>query len=291
MFERDQNLQIERYTRKLGSQFVSSILRGNGAVVLEGAPSAELSFICLLADDKRAVFFEWLPRANVAAFTQCTRDGALRDKPRPCLELLLQVAESDLTQAYAIRFQEARERDHDAGNENTVTSFRKSNDEWRQYRDAECARRLDQRAQGGRARRPSPVVHGRAHAPARAGHEVTDVSRALSRLRPRLRRDHPDPGADGDGDHRQQPGHGARAGLLNVAGTQLGLALMMPILVVGLTSVIAAMGWLFEWLRWAGAAYLVWLGWKLLRSPDMITAEEERGTCRAAASSCRASWC
>ena len=64
--------------------------------------------------------------------------------------------------------------------------------------------------------------------------------------------------------------HGARAGLLNVAGTQLGLALMMAILVVGLSSVIAAMGWLFDWLRWAGAAYLVWLGVQLLRSPEAI---------------------
>src|SRR3970040_617075 len=58
--------------------------------------------------------------------------------------------------------------------------------------------------------------------------------------------------------------HGTRAGLLNVAGTQLGLALMMATLIVGLTSVIAAMGWIFDWLRYAGAAYLVWLGWKLL---------------------------
>ena len=64
--------------------------------------------------------------------------------------------------------------------------------------------------------------------------------------------------------------HGARAGLLNVAGTQLGLALMMLTLVVGLSSVIAAMGWLFDWLRWAGAAYLVWLGWKLLRAPEAM---------------------
>jgi threonine/homoserine/homoserine lactone efflux protein len=64
--------------------------------------------------------------------------------------------------------------------------------------------------------------------------------------------------------------HGARAGLLNVAGTQLGLALMMLTLVIGLSSVIAAMGWLFDWLRYAGAAYLVWLGWKLLRSPEAI---------------------
>ena len=64
--------------------------------------------------------------------------------------------------------------------------------------------------------------------------------------------------------------HGPRAGLLNVAGTQLGLALMMAILVVGLSSVIVAMGWLFDWLRWAGAAYLVWLGVQLLRSPEAI---------------------
>ena len=64
--------------------------------------------------------------------------------------------------------------------------------------------------------------------------------------------------------------HGSRAGLLNVAGPQLGLALMMAILVVGLSSVIAAMGWLFDWLRWAGAAYLVWLGWKLLRAPEAM---------------------
>jgi threonine/homoserine/homoserine lactone efflux protein len=62
--------------------------------------------------------------------------------------------------------------------------------------------------------------------------------------------------------------HGTRAGLLNVAGTQIGLGLMMAILVVGLSSVIAAMGWLFDWLRIAGAIYLAWLGWKLLRTPD-----------------------
>jgi threonine/homoserine/homoserine lactone efflux protein len=61
---------------------------------------------------------------------------------------------------------------------------------------------------------------------------------------------------------------GTRAGLLNVAGTQAGLALMMLVLIVGLSSVIAAMGWLFDWLRIAGALYLAWLGWKLIRSPD-----------------------
>jgi threonine/homoserine/homoserine lactone efflux protein len=75
--------------------------------------------------------------------------------------------------------------------------------------------------------------------------------------------------------------HGTRAGLLNVAGTQLGLALMMATLVVGLTSVIAAMGWIFDWLRYAGAAYLVWLGWKLLRSPEALADAGDAASPRA----------
>lgn len=64
--------------------------------------------------------------------------------------------------------------------------------------------------------------------------------------------------------------HGTRAGLLNVAGTQLALAVMMLVLIVGLTSVIAAMEWLFDWLRLAGALYLLYIGWKLLRAPDAL---------------------
>ena len=146
VFERDQNLQIERYTRKLGTQFVSSILRGNGAVVLDGSPGAELSFVCLLADDKRAVYFEWLARPNAPALPQCTRDPGLKTKD--CLEHLLVVAELDLTQVSAMRFQESRERADAAGSENSVIAFRKANDEWRQYREAECARRREHAPKG-----------------------------------------------------------------------------------------------------------------------------------------------
>src|ERR1700760_900704 len=59
--------------------------------------------------------------------------------------------------------------------------------------------------------------------------------------------------------------HGTRAGLLNVAGTQLGLLIMLGVLLVGLSSIIATMGWWFDWVRIAGAVYLVWIGWELLR--------------------------
>src|SRR5688572_16802201 len=138
VFDRDQSLQIERYTRKLGSQFVSSVLTGNGAVVYAGAPSAELAFICLLADDKKPLFFEWMPRQNASAAAQCVRSPDLQKKPRECYELLLRVAEQDLTMAYGIRFQEANEK-----GEAALAAFRKSGTEWLQYRDAECARRRD----------------------------------------------------------------------------------------------------------------------------------------------------
>ena len=70
--------------------------------------------------------------------------------------------------------------------------------------------------------------------------------------------------------------HGTRAGLLNVAGTQAGLLVMMLTLIVGLSSGIEAMAWLFDWLRLAGAIYLVWLGWKLLRTRNF-----EAGTSKA----------
>ena len=138
IIERDQSLSIERYSGKVGAQPVSSILTGNGAVVYDGTPSAELSFVCLLADEKRPVFFSWQPRPNAPVLAQCARSESLRGKERDCLELLLRTAEQDLSQVYAYRFQEANER-----GEKSLAIYRKANDEWREYRDAECARRRE----------------------------------------------------------------------------------------------------------------------------------------------------
>ena len=61
--------------------------------------------------------------------------------------------------------------------------------------------------------------------------------------------------------------HGTRAALINVAGAQAGLAIVIGIVAVGLTSLMATMGYWFDWVRFAGAAYLVWLGIKLVWSP------------------------
>lgn len=64
--------------------------------------------------------------------------------------------------------------------------------------------------------------------------------------------------------------YGARAGLLNVAGTQLGLAVMIGVVIFGLASLLESIGWWFEVLRLAGAAYLIWLGIKLFRSDGAL---------------------
>ena len=61
--------------------------------------------------------------------------------------------------------------------------------------------------------------------------------------------------------------YGTRAALTNIAGAQAGLAIVIGIVAVGLTSLMATMGYWFDWVRLAGAAYLVWLGVKLIRSP------------------------
>lgn len=63
---------------------------------------------------------------------------------------------------------------------------------------------------------------------------------------------------------------GTRAGLLNVAGTQLGVFLMVLIVAAGLETVVSIIGEAFFWVKLVGALYLIWLGYKMLRSDGRI---------------------
>jgi threonine/homoserine/homoserine lactone efflux protein len=70
--------------------------------------------------------------------------------------------------------------------------------------------------------------------------------------------------------------YGTRAALINVAGAQAGLAIVIGIVAVGLTSLMATMGYWFDWVRFAGAAYLIWVGIRLIRSPvEGISVDEK----------------
>jgi homoserine/homoserine lactone efflux protein len=66
--------------------------------------------------------------------------------------------------------------------------------------------------------------------------------------------------------------HGARGGLLTVAGSQVGILVAITAVGIGLTSFVETMGHWFEGLRFVGAAYLVWLGFKMLRAPAKLDA-------------------
>src|SRR5258707_1274679 len=61
--------------------------------------------------------------------------------------------------------------------------------------------------------------------------------------------------------------HGTRAALTNILSVQAGLTIVIGIVAIGLTSLMATMGYWFDWVRFAGAAYLVWLGYRLIRFP------------------------
>jgi homoserine/homoserine lactone efflux protein len=63
--------------------------------------------------------------------------------------------------------------------------------------------------------------------------------------------------------------HGLRGGLVTLAGTTTGLALLVAAAAAGMTSIMVFMSTWFDVVRWAGAVYLVYLGarqlWQLRR--------------------------
>ena len=70
--------------------------------------------------------------------------------------------------------------------------------------------------------------------------------------------------------------YGSKAGLMNVAGTQAGVVIWLAIAAAGLTAAIQVMGVWFDALRYIGAAYLVWMGIKLLRSKGDLAVAVDR---------------
>ena len=70
--------------------------------------------------------------------------------------------------------------------------------------------------------------------------------------------------------------YGAKAGLMNVLGTQVGFLIWLALATAGLNAALQIMGVWFDVLRWAGAAYLVWLGIKLFMSKGDLALAVDR---------------
>jgi threonine/homoserine/homoserine lactone efflux protein len=54
--------------------------------------------------------------------------------------------------------------------------------------------------------------------------------------------------------------YGTRFGLLTVAGTASAMLVQLALTSLGMAAVLGMLGAMFEWLRWAGVAYLLYLG-------------------------------
>ena len=58
----------------------------------------------------------------------------------------------------------------------------------------------------------------------------------------------------------------SRAGLVTVGGNTLGLGVLLGVVIAGLSYVLLLMADYFDWIRWIGALYLIWLGISRIRA-------------------------
>jgi homoserine/homoserine lactone efflux protein len=61
--------------------------------------------------------------------------------------------------------------------------------------------------------------------------------------------------------------HGTRFGLLTVAGTSSAVVIQLALTVLGASAALDFLAAGFDWLRWAGVVYLVWIGIAAWRAP------------------------
>jgi len=77
--------------------------------------------------------------------------------------------------------------------------------------------------------------------------------------------------------------YGWQRAISTVAGATVGVAVQLIIAAIGLVSLLNLVAGMFEWLRWAGAAYLIYLGirqWRSAGTPLEVDSLEESGTKR-----------
>jgi threonine/homoserine/homoserine lactone efflux protein len=77
--------------------------------------------------------------------------------------------------------------------------------------------------------------------------------------------------------------YGSRYGLITVGGTTSAMIVQLAIAAFGMTQVLGTLGRWFEWLRWIGVAYLIYLGVTHWRAPvaDLTRTAPEPKSARA----------
>lgn len=78
------------------------------------------------------------------------------------------------------------------------------------------------------------------------------------------------PGADFAMVTRASWRHGRRAGLWSAAGIAAGVQVHVIYTLVGVGLLITQLPWLFTAIKWIGAAYLIYIGWRTLRDRSLV---------------------
>jgi homoserine/homoserine lactone efflux protein len=66
---------------------------------------------------------------------------------------------------------------------------------------------------------------------------------------------------------------GTRAGLLTILGTEIAMLVMVTIVALGLEMVMTVVSEAFLVIKLVGAAYLIWIGWKMFNSTGKLALE------------------
>jgi homoserine/homoserine lactone efflux protein len=77
--------------------------------------------------------------------------------------------------------------------------------------------------------------------------------------------------------------YGSRYGLLTVAGTSSAMVVQLALAAIGLNELLGTLGAWFEWVRWIGVAYLIYLGIAHWRAPpaDLAVVRPQPKSARA----------
>lgn len=84
--------------------------------------------------------------------------------------------------------------------------------------------------------------------------------------------------------------HGRRNGILTAIGLGLGVGVHVLLVILGLAAIIAGSAVFFDVIKYAGAAYLVWMGYKGLRSGGLAPQAMTEGGAASAPVSVPGSW-
>ncbi len=71
--------------------------------------------------------------------------------------------------------------------------------------------------------------------------------------------------------------HGTRSGVLTALGAEIAVVTMLGVVALGMEAVMAFMAWAFEWIKLIGAAYLVYIGWRMFTARTPLSETQNAG--------------